>query len=328
MKRKRHTPETPWASFADVLSGVLFVFILTTCWFAYQLALATQEQKEQQEKLEKRKDEIEGAKKKASELVGLPNAWGALTRCLGEKKSMQPFPDPGDARVQLYLPGVEWFRTGEALLEGEQRAAAVEIRSCIQRVLSEEGLTNIYDATIFFEGHTDMLNLSRSLQERYPTNWELSAARAAAVLRVVMEDGEGSGDLSQMLESGKLQFLAVGMADSRPAWERLCEDLSAEDQPVCEALRRSEEILDPDERRGAQQSALLQHANLWSARNIDCSAGSTDPAGRSLSEMLTLWANRCPEGAFSNDDRRKLLRRVDLRIELRPRITPQEAGSP
>jgi chemotaxis protein MotB len=36
---------------------------------------------------------------------------------------------------------------------------------------------------IVVEGHSDNLPLSGSLKERYPTNWELSAARAASVVR-------------------------------------------------------------------------------------------------------------------------------------------------
>lgn len=38
------------------------------------------------------------------------------------------------------------------------------------------------------EGHSDNVPLSPRLQERYPSNWELSAARAAAVVRFFTED--------------------------------------------------------------------------------------------------------------------------------------------
>jgi chemotaxis protein MotB len=41
---------------------------------------------------------------------------------------------------------------------------------------------------IIVDGHTDNVPLSASLQKRFPSNWELSTARAAAVVRFFQED--------------------------------------------------------------------------------------------------------------------------------------------
>ncbi len=41
---------------------------------------------------------------------------------------------------------------------------------------------------IIVDGHTDNVPLSASLQKRFPSNWELSTARAAAVVRFLQED--------------------------------------------------------------------------------------------------------------------------------------------
>ena len=38
-------------------------------------------------------------------------------------------------------------------------------------------------------GHTDNVQISRGLKSRYPTNWELGAARAASVVRLFQEQG-------------------------------------------------------------------------------------------------------------------------------------------
>jgi chemotaxis protein MotB len=38
-------------------------------------------------------------------------------------------------------------------------------------------------------GHTDNVQISRRLKSRYPTNWELGAARAASVVRLFQEQG-------------------------------------------------------------------------------------------------------------------------------------------
>ena len=42
---------------------------------------------------------------------------------------------------------------------------------------------------IAVEGHTDNENLPEKLQEKYPTNWELSSARASAVVRELIKLG-------------------------------------------------------------------------------------------------------------------------------------------
>lgn len=56
------------------------------------------------------------------------------------------------------------------------------------------------------EGHSDDTPLGESLQERFPSNWELSTARASAVVRALV-------DLSGLPED---QFAAVGYGASRP----------------------------------------------------------------------------------------------------------------
>ena len=42
---------------------------------------------------------------------------------------------------------------------------------------------------VVVEGHTDNVPLSAGLQRRFPSNWELSTARAAAVVRFLQEEG-------------------------------------------------------------------------------------------------------------------------------------------
>ena len=46
------------------------------------------------------------------------------------------------------------------------------------------------DQKLLVEGHTDNTPLGASLKERFPSNWELSAARAAAVVRFIQKVGQ------------------------------------------------------------------------------------------------------------------------------------------
>ena len=46
------------------------------------------------------------------------------------------------------------------------------------------------DQIVLVEGHTDNMPLSSSLKARFPSNWELSVARAAAVARFLQKEGQ------------------------------------------------------------------------------------------------------------------------------------------
>jgi len=68
-------------------------------------------------------------------------------------------------------------------------------------------LTNSNDfRLVVIEGHTDSDPIPDNLQEYYPTNWELSSARASKVVNYLIDIG---------VNSGKLQ--AAGYADRWPA---------------------------------------------------------------------------------------------------------------
>ena len=82
---------------------------------------------------------------------------------------------------------------------------------------------NKYDDTnILVEGHTDSRPISTA---RYPSNWELSTARATSVLRFLVEDAG--------LDGARLS--AAGYADTRPIAEG--------DDPASLARNRRVEIV-------------------------------------------------------------------------------------
>jgi len=76
------------------------------------------------------------------------------------------------------------------------------------KVLERVGsvLKNTKGKIIRVEGHTDNVPIAGDLQKKYPTNWELSAARATNVVRF-LQDKVG-------IEPERLQ--AVGMSEYRP----------------------------------------------------------------------------------------------------------------
>ncbi len=62
------------------------------------------------------------------------------------------------------------------------------------------------DKLFQISGHTDNDPVAGKLAERYPTNWELSTARATNVVRFLIEHGEVAAE----------QLVAAGYADQRP----------------------------------------------------------------------------------------------------------------
>jgi chemotaxis protein MotB len=59
-----------------------------------------------------------------------------------------------------------------------------------------EILKTVNDKSIRIEGHTDNKPIMGPLTQRYPTNWELSAARAITVSRYLEKQGIAPGLLS------------------------------------------------------------------------------------------------------------------------------------
>jgi chemotaxis protein MotB len=84
------------------------------------------------------------------------------------------------------------FPSGEATLQ----PASAQALAAVAKVLAET------DNPIQVEGHTDDLPIKSPF---YPSNWELSSARAASVVRLLAEQGVPPG-----------RMVAVGYADNKP----------------------------------------------------------------------------------------------------------------
>jgi chemotaxis protein MotB len=67
------------------------------------------------------------------------------------------------------------------------------------------------DQNIAVEGHTDDVQIGSALIDRFPTNWELSTARATAVVRFLQEKGNITGNITpeRLTASGYSYYRAV-----------------------------------------------------------------------------------------------------------------------
>jgi len=84
-----------------------------------------------------------------------------------------------------------------------------EISKRGEEVLSRvaEALVAIPDKQIQVSGHTDRMPINSKLVERYPTNWELSAARAVGVVRFLAEKAKVPAE--RLVASGYGEFHPV-----------------------------------------------------------------------------------------------------------------------
>ncbi len=90
----------------------------------------------------------------------------------------------------------------------------VEIKYRGKELLSEIANTLREDKghNIWVEGHTDSVPIGKLLKERFPSNWELSAARAAAVVRFLQE--ESGLEPERLSASGYSYFRPVESNDT------------------------------------------------------------------------------------------------------------------
>jgi len=107
------------------------------------------------------------------------------------------------------------FDSGKAEVKPEGQAV-------LQKVVSI--LKDVKDKAIRTEGHTDNVPITGGLAKKYPTNWELSAARAINVTRYLKEQGIDPAHLS-----------AVAYGESKP--------VASNDTPEGKAKNRRIEII-------------------------------------------------------------------------------------
>ena len=87
-------------------------------------------------------------------------------------------------RIVINLPDNVLFASGSAAINGEGKAALKQIADVIKA---------FSDRRFQVEGHTDNVPIK---SDRFPSNWELSTARALSVVHLMIEDGVAPGNVS------------------------------------------------------------------------------------------------------------------------------------
>lgn len=92
----------------------------------------------------------------------------------------------GQIEIQKVFDGIRLNVSDELLFPSGSTSLNESGRALLNRVA---GQIKGEKAIVSVEGHTDNVQLSAGLRQRYPTNWELAAARAASVVHVLSAEG-------------------------------------------------------------------------------------------------------------------------------------------
>jgi chemotaxis protein MotB len=127
------------------------------------------------------KENVAELKKKEAEVQSESNTYKQLTQEMkGEIAKGQITISELKGKLTLDVVDKILFASGHAEVTKEGLAV-------LQRVI--DILKNVKDKAIRTEGHTDNVKIKGALVKQYPTNWELSAARAINVAKYLQQQG-------------------------------------------------------------------------------------------------------------------------------------------
>ncbi len=200
-KKKQEQDEGGWlTTFADMMTLLMTFFVLL-------FAMSTLDPV----KLEQFGDSTKKENSKKTKKVSLSQINKEVKKLVVEQELQSQVKVSMDARgVTLGIASDLAFGSGTATLSGPIKSFLVKLVSTMEKATY----------AIAVEGHTDNDPIRSS---QFPSNWELSAARASAVIRYLTSQG---------IEADK--FRAIGFGDTVPLFEN--------DSPANKAKNRRVDI--------------------------------------------------------------------------------------
>ncbi len=193
---------------AAALTSAVLLTIAVGCGYNKQLAEENRQTSAHVADLQKQLSQIEAEKKKVQQQAdNLQKELAQLAE--REKLNLQKL----DQYSVLSLPNTLVFKSGSIKLSAEGTAVLSKIAEILKRYPNYE---------IRIEGHTDNKQIRPEFQNKYATNWELSSARATAVVRHLVN--------GHKMDPRRLG--AVGYGEYRPVASNDTEDGRSENRRV------------------------------------------------------------------------------------------------
>lgn len=169
-------------------------------------ALSAQLAQERQRSLTLAQQVAEAERAKAAELVEVKGTYDRFVAALqGEISQKEIALHQAKERLTVTILDRVLFPSGQAALTPDGERIIAKVATI---------LAKIGDRRIMIEGHTDNIPIRPPLSLRFPTNWELSTARATEVVKHLLSQG--------VLSAARLS--AVGRADTAPVASNVAED--------------------------------------------------------------------------------------------------------
>lgn len=140
------------------------------------------------------------SKEKEAELAKLKQAQEDMLKSL--KKEVEA----GEVMVSQLADRLSVKILDKILFASGEAAISPKGREVLKRVGKVLATARDKDKVIRIEGHTDNVRIGKALQQKFPTNWELSTARATTVVRFLAESSKIPPDA----------FEAAGLGEYHP----------------------------------------------------------------------------------------------------------------
>lgn len=196
-------PAPPWPSFVDVMSNMLVILV-------FVITLLSIRSGRMLEAIAERAAASDAEALLAQEVALLVETPGVAVEREG-------------AEVRVRLQESVLFDSGSASVKADGQGILVALA---RRLASLPGRIEV-------QGHTDDAPIAGALTQRYPTNWELSTARATAVVRLLQEEAQ--------IPPGRLS--GTGFGEHRPIASNATDEGRAQN-------RRIELVVRPEEPGG------------------------------------------------------------------------------
>ena len=183
-------------------------------------------------------------------------------------KVMEPLVKGGQVKVTESNRGISIEINASLLFDvakADLNQESTSVLTAVAKVLAAD------THQIQVEGHTDNQPIKSSV---FPSNWELSTARASSVIRLFAENGVG-GD----------RMVAIGYADNRPMEDNATPEGRARNRRVTVMILAESQggvkdvRLDPDTRPAAEPAVSTPSAGAAAASPCCCAPGGRPRCG-------------------------------------------------
>jgi chemotaxis protein MotB len=161
-----------------------------------ELTAQLDNERQRAEVLAQQVQEIQQAREK--DLQGTKGTYDQLVAALQSEISQKEIAlHQAQEQLTVTIPDRVLFPSGQATLSAEGEQIIAKVGTILAKVAGQR---------ILIEGHTDNVPIGPVLKARFPSNWELSSARAAEVVKYLLARAQLSPQ----------QLSAVGRAETNP----------------------------------------------------------------------------------------------------------------